>query len=45
MSWDFETDPEFQAELDWVDSFVRNEIEPIDFLVKHGYDMKDPIRQ
>jgi acyl-CoA dehydrogenase len=45
MSWDFETDPEYQAELDWVDSFVRNEIEPIDFLVKHGYDMKDPIRQ
>jgi acyl-CoA dehydrogenase len=30
MSWDFETDPEFQTKLDWVDAFVREEIEPID---------------
>ena len=30
MSWDFETDPEFQAELDWVDDFVRDEVEPVD---------------
>ena len=30
MSWDFETEPDFQAKLDWVDEFVREEIEPID---------------
>jgi acyl-CoA dehydrogenase len=30
MSWDFETDPEFQAKLDWVDTFVREEVEPLD---------------
>jgi acyl-CoA dehydrogenase len=45
MSWDFETDPEFQAELDWVDSFMRNEVEPIDHLIEHGYDLSDPVRQ
>jgi hypothetical protein len=27
VSWDFETDPEFHQELDWVDEFVRTEIE------------------
>ncbi len=29
MAWDFETDPEFQQQLDWMDAFVREEIEPI----------------
>lgn len=45
MAWDFETDPEFQEELDWVDGFVREEIEPLDFIVKSPYDLTDPIRQ
>ena len=31
MAWDFETDPAFQRELDWMDDFVREEIEPLDF--------------
>ena len=43
--WDFETDPEFQVELDWVEQFVRDEIEPVDFVIKHPYDMTDPVRQ
>ena len=30
MAWDFETDPEFQAKLDWMDRFVREEVEPLD---------------
>ena len=30
MSWDFETEPDFQAKLDWVDAFVREEVEPLD---------------
>ena len=30
--WDFSTDPEFQAKLDWMDAFVRDEVEPIDHL-------------
>ncbi len=45
MSWNFETDPEFQAELDWVDDFVRNEVEPVDQVIHHAWDMKDPVRQ
>jgi len=45
MSWDFETDPEFQQELDWVEQFVTNEVEPVDFVVKHAWDMQDPVRQ
>ena len=45
MSWDFETDADFQRELDWIDDFVREEIEPLDFVIEHGYDMTDPIRQ
>ena len=30
MAWDFETEPEFQAKLDWADEFVREEVEPLD---------------
>jgi acyl-CoA dehydrogenase len=45
MSWDFETDPEFQKELDWVEAFVTEEVEPVDFLVEHAWDMDDPVRQ
>jgi acyl-CoA dehydrogenase len=32
MAWDFETEPEFQAKLDWADEFVREEVEPLDML-------------
>jgi len=32
MAWDFETDPEYQAQLDWADTFVREEVEPLDLL-------------
>ncbi len=32
MAWDFSTEPEFQAKLDWMDAFVRDEIEPVDML-------------
>ncbi|TDV49859.1 acyl-CoA dehydrogenase family protein [Actinophytocola oryzae] len=32
MAWDFETDPEYQAKLDWADAFVRAEVEPLDLV-------------
>ncbi|HEX3923856.1 MAG TPA: acyl-CoA dehydrogenase family protein [Streptosporangiaceae bacterium] len=32
MPWDFETEPEYQAKLDWADAFVREEVEPLDLL-------------
>src|SRR3977135_1093319 len=35
MGWDFETEPEFQEKLDWVDTFVREEVEPLDLLWPH----------
>ncbi|MBH79091.1 MAG: acyl-CoA dehydrogenase [Gammaproteobacteria bacterium] len=44
MAWDFETDPEFQRDLDWMDEFVREEIEPLDFILGHPNDFTDPKR-
>ncbi|GIW40236.1 MAG: acyl-CoA dehydrogenase [Candidatus Binatia bacterium] len=32
MAWDFSTEPEFQEKLDWMDRFVREEVEPLDLL-------------
>ncbi len=32
MGWEFSTDPEFQDKLDWTDTFVRDEVEPLDLL-------------
>ena len=30
MAWDFSTDPEFPAQLDWMRTFVDEEIEPLE---------------
>ena len=30
--WDFSTEPEFQAKLDWMDAFIRDEVEPLDLV-------------
>ena len=35
MAWDFETDPEYQEKLDWVAEFVREKVEPLDYLFPH----------
>ena len=32
MAWDFETEPEFQRKLDWASEFVRDEVEPLDYV-------------
>ncbi len=42
MVWDFSTDPEFQRELDWMETFVREEIEPLDLLFRGAADPFDP---
>lgn len=42
MAWDFETDPEFQKKLDWIDEFVRFEVEPLDHVLGSPYDVKNP---
>jgi acyl-CoA dehydrogenase len=54
LGWEFSTDPEFQAKLDWTDTFVREEVEPLDLLwgdrTFHPLDDKlrkivDPLKQ
>ncbi len=35
MAWDFETEPEYQKKLDWADEFVREEVEPLDYVFPH----------
>jgi acyl-CoA dehydrogenase len=45
MAWDFETEPEFQKQLDWVDQFVRHEVEPLDHVLGSPYDLADPGRR
>jgi acyl-CoA dehydrogenase len=42
MSWDFETDPAFQAELDWVARFVREEVEPLEHVLGSPWNIHDP---
>jgi acyl-CoA dehydrogenase len=32
MAWDFSTEPEFQEQLDWVERFCREEVEPFDMV-------------
>ncbi len=32
MAWDFETDPDFQKKLDWIEDFMREEVEPLSHL-------------
>jgi acyl-CoA dehydrogenase len=39
--WDFETEPAFQQKLDWVDQFVREEVEPLDLVLGDPYDKSD----
>ncbi|MGA5704141.1 acyl-CoA dehydrogenase family protein [Peterkaempfera bronchialis] len=39
--WDFSTDPEFQQKLDWMNRFVREEVEPLDLLFPSGGDPYD----
>jgi acyl-CoA dehydrogenase len=42
MGWDFSTDPEFQAQLDWVERFCREEIVPVDLLFPGAAKSRDP---
>jgi acyl-CoA dehydrogenase len=43
--WDFETDSEYQAKLDWADRFMRDEVEPLQHVLNHPLDLADPVRQ
>jgi acyl-CoA dehydrogenase len=37
MAWDFETDPEFQKKLDWIEAFMETEVEPVSHLGMAAY--------
>jgi acyl-CoA dehydrogenase len=45
MAWDFETEPEFQRELDWMDAFVREEVEPLDLVLGTPADKNEAVRR
>jgi acyl-CoA dehydrogenase len=47
MAWDFSTEPEFQAKLDWISEFVRDELEPIDLAFGSHvvYDKSHPVHR
>jgi acyl-CoA dehydrogenase len=40
--WDFETEPDYQAKLDWVDTFLTKEVEPLDLVLGNPYDKSNP---
>ena len=40
--WDFETDPEYQKKLDWVEEFMREKLEPLDFAPLDPYEKTNP---
>jgi acyl-CoA dehydrogenase len=43
MAWDFSTDPDFQEQLDWVERFCAEEVEPLELLFPYAVRLKrDP---
>jgi acyl-CoA dehydrogenase len=40
--WGFETEPEFQAELDWIETFVREKVQPLDYILGSQWDIHAP---
>jgi acyl-CoA dehydrogenase len=45
MSWDFSTEPDYAEQLAWAEAFVREECEPLDYVIKESHDLDDPVRQ
>ncbi len=43
--WGFDTDPEYQADLDWVTQFVHEKIEPLEYVIPDLMDVEEPIRK
>lgn len=41
--WQFSTEPQFQEELDWIDRFVREEVEPLEEVLESPYDIRAPL--
>ncbi|MGE3621538.1 MAG: acyl-CoA dehydrogenase family protein [Acidimicrobiia bacterium] len=45
MDLEFEVDEGYRADLEWADEFVAEEVEPLDLVLRHAWDMQDPLRQ
>lgn len=39
--WSFETDTDFQKELDWITEFVRRDVEPLDYILGSQWNIHD----
>ncbi len=42
MAWDFSTDPEFQAKLDWVEQFCIEKVEPLHYVFPYAVRSREP---
>ena len=42
MGWDFQTDPEFQEKLDWVEQLCKEKIEPLDYVFPYAIRSTNP---
>jgi acyl-CoA dehydrogenase len=42
MSWSFETDADFEPELEWIRTFVAERVAPLDFVLQNPFDVKNP---
>ncbi|MBI3689897.1 MAG: acyl-CoA dehydrogenase, partial [Mycolicibacterium aromaticivorans] len=40
--WDFETDPEYQKKLDWVEELMQDKLAPLDFAPLAPYEKTNP---
>ena len=50
MAWDFQTDPDLQRKLDWVETFVAEELIPLepivqDFTPEQWRAVQEPLKQ
>src|SRR5437899_2266510 len=41
--WDFETDAEYQRDLDWAAEFVGEEVEPLQFVLPNALERENPV--
>jgi acyl-CoA dehydrogenase len=42
MGWDFQTEPEFQEKLDWVQQFCDEKIAPLEYVFPYAVRLPDP---
>ncbi|MFT3851311.1 MAG: acyl-CoA dehydrogenase family protein [Ilumatobacteraceae bacterium] len=43
MSWDFETPPDVAGRIAWAQAFIRDEVLPIDQIVRDPRNLRDPL--